>query len=128
MKDTSLPTPRVSTQDFNLDGLIHITPTTKADAGMLADAEIIGGGMDVSTAPGHTLWSRNYSMPTACFKFDKAAKTYGVPAPSNREYSSETGSACFSKTNPYRDMRDGFGHPDGTLTVLAIVFHIFRIA
>ena len=115
-----------STKDFIFDSLTHITPTIEADVGVLVDAEIRGGGVNISAAAVQTLWSANYPLPTACFKFDKAAKTYGVPKPSKSgSSSSKSASAAFTKTNPWKSLYDGFGRTGGTLIVLAIVFLTF---
>ena len=71
--------------DGALDGffnsLTHLTSEVELAAGVVAEEEV--KAIDVAGREAYTVFSTDFPLPTACFSFDAAAKTFGSPTSSN---------------------------------------------
>ncbi|KAL8794368.1 MAG: hypothetical protein Q9195_003066 [Heterodermia aff. obscurata] len=69
--------------DF-FNSLTHLTSEVELAVGVVAEEEVHAGVLFTQVAvTSYTAFSTDFPLPTACFSFDAAAKTFGSPTTSN---------------------------------------------
>ena len=81
----AMPSSNNTGLDGALDGffnsLTHLTSEVELAVGVVAEEGV--KAIDVAGREAYTVFSTDFPLPTACFSFDAAAKTFGSPTSSN---------------------------------------------
>lgn len=68
-------------QNDNFTSLTNIVPKAELDLELIAQAEVRAGQFHLDDKAGYTALSKDFALPTACFSYDAAAKTYATAEP-----------------------------------------------
>ena len=115
--------------------LTHLTSKVDLSVGVVAQAQVEAGNfLDAEAIVSHELWNTTFPLPTACYSFDAAAKSYGSPT----ETATATGTAggdglnggaesaaTTGKSNPLGNVITRWGRLETTFAVLACVSTVF---
>lgn len=117
--------------------LTHLSPAVNMSVGLVAEAEVRAGAFGLTERKSYTAFQTGFALPTACYDFDQAAKTY---APATAVVASATASASAGskalpgigksaaisgKINPLQYTVGAWGGLETTVGVLGAVFALF---
>lgn len=103
--------------------LTNIVPEVKFDVGLVAQAELRGGLVDLDDK--WTAAQTAFMLPTACISFDASAKTYGAAATSSMSTSPKKNAATTGIVNPVMGIVRRCGRFEAVVMVLALVSGYF---
>ena len=125
--------------DGALDGifnsLTHLTSDVELAVGVVAEQKVEAKNFfDVAGREAYTAFSTDFPLPTACFSFDAAAKTFGSPTSSNTASGTPGASALpggtksaasLGKDNALGGVVGKWGRFETTLAILVCVSACF---
>lgn len=112
--------------------LTHLTSEVDLAVGAVGEAKIQAGNFGLGDSVSHTFWSTGFPLPTACFSFDAAAKTFGSPASTasatgkpkasaGAASGDSSSAASLGRENPLGGVLGRWGRFETTLAILATV-------
>ena len=79
--------------DDIFDSLTHLTSSVNISVGVVAEANVNIGNFGHAVVASKELWGTSYPLPTACYRFDAEAKSYGSPTETASASGTATGTA-----------------------------------
>ena len=118
--------------DHIFDSLTHLTSDVDLAVGAVGEFSIKAGTIPFGGAVSHTFWSTGFPLPTACFSFDAAAKTFGSPtstmsvtstakASTGAAGGDSSSAASLGRENPLGGLLGRWGRFETTLAILICV-------
>ena len=112
--------------------LTHLTSEVDLAVGAVGEVNVEAGSFHVGDSVSHTFWSTGFPLPTACFSFDAAAKTFGSPtstasatgtpkASAGAVSGDSSSAASLGRENPLSGVLGRWGRFETTLAILVTV-------
>lgn len=130
------PVANASSQGNNIiddifGSLTNIVPEVDFDVGLVAQADLQGGGFTFGPKPArYTAFSIHSTLPTACLSFNAQSKTFGSPTATSsgndgKGKDGTKGAATVGVVNPFAGIVNRYGRLQVTIGVLAFMLGCF---